>query len=500
MTGDHSFVSRFACIHGHFYQPPRENPWTGKVERQDSAAPYHDWNVRITAECYAPNAAARVLDAAGNEIARVNNYARISYDFGPTLLSWLETEAPQVYAAVLEADRAGHGAMAQAYNHIILPLANARDRATQVIWGRKDFVHRFGREPEGMWLPETAVNICTLEDLAAAGILFTILAPNQAKRVRRFGSRQWQDVSGGHVDTRRAYEVRLPSERRVTVFFYDAALAQAVAFEGLLDDGRRLAQRLIGQFDGRRKEAQLASVATDGESYGHHHRYGEMALASALRVLEAQPDVTATNYRAFLASHPPANEVEIVEDSSWSCVHGVERWRADCGCNSGGNPGWRQTWRAPLRSSLDWLRDQLVPAYQRAVQKFLWNSWAARNDYIEIVLDRSPAVAAAFLSRHQRYPLNTREQREVWNLLELQRQALLMYTSCGWFFDDISGIEASQVLAYAARAVELARETLGLDLEPEFMRRLEAAPSNVTAFGNGRAVYEAQLRRRPVPA
>ncbi|MGH9483127.1 MAG: DUF3536 domain-containing protein, partial [Terriglobales bacterium] len=310
---DRSFVSRFACIHGHFYQPPRENPWTGKVEREDSAAPYHDWNARITAECYAPNAAARVLDAQGREIARENNYARISFDFGPTLLSWLETEAPEVYAAVLAGDRAAHGAMAQAYNHIILPLANARDRATQVIWGRRDFIHRFGREPEGMWLPETAVNPATLEDLAAAGIRFTLLAPRQARRVRRFGARTWQDVAGGGIDTRRAYEVRLPSERRIAVFFYDAAVAQAVAFEGLLDDGLRLARRLLALLDPRRKEHQLASVATDGESYGHHHRYGEMALASALRCLDAQSEVAVASYRAFLAGSPPAYEVELTE-------------------------------------------------------------------------------------------------------------------------------------------------------------------------------------------
>jgi len=480
---------RCLCIHGHFYQPPRENPWTGRIEEQPSAHPYHDWNERIAAECYAPNAAAR-LDGAS---VFVNNYARISFDFGPTLLSWLEGSAPEAYAAILEADRAAHGAMAQAYNHMILPLANDRDRATQVLWGARDFRHRFGREPEGMWLPETAVSTAALEDLAAAGIQFTVLAPRQAWRVRRFGSRQWHNVGGARVDPRRPYEVRLPSERRITVFFYDAGLAQAVAFEGALDDGARLAQRLVEALGGYPPapagDARLASVATDGESYGHHHRFGEMALASALRALEQRSEVGLTNYRSFLASHPPAYEVELVEHSSWSCEHGVERWRADCGCNAG-TPGFHQAWRGPLRVALDWLRDQLAPAYQRAAQAYLWDPWSARNDAVALALDPSPAGRRAFLARHARYPLNPREQEAVAKLLEMQRHAMLMYTSCGWFFDDISGIEAVQILAYAARAAQLAAEVLGLDLEPELLRRLAAAPSNRPEYGTGRGVYE----------
>ena len=497
MSGDRQFVTQFVCIHGHFYQPPRENPWSGRVERQESAQPYHDWNDRITAECYAPNAQARILDKRGRLLATQNNYARISFDFGPTLLSWLQAEAPQVYAAVLAADRSAQGAMAQAFSHMILPLANARDRATQVIWGSRDFVHRFGREPTGMWLPETAVNLATLEDLATAGIQFTILAPRQARRVRRFGSRQWQDVAGGRVDARFPYEIRLPSERRIAVFFYDAAIAQDVAFGGLLHDGHRLATRLAEVGGSRRREPQLISVATDGESYGHHHRFGEMALASALRSLIARPEVALSNYRAFLATHPPVREVEIVENSSWSCVHGLERWRSDCGCNSGGRPGWHQAWRAPLRAALDWLRDQLAPAYQHAAAQLLWNAWSARNDFIELVLDESPKVAAAFLARHARYPLNAREQERVWSLLQVQRHAMLMYTSCGWFFDDVSGIETAQILSYAAHAIDLAAAALDLSLESEFARRLEAAPSNDPRWGNARAVYEAQLRRRP---
>ncbi len=498
MIGESHVPRPSICIHGHFYQPPRENPWLGTIERQPSAAPYHDWNERIAAECYRPNAAARILDNAGNPLATSNNYSRISFDFGPTLLTWLELAAPDVYAAVIAADRLAHNAMAQAYNHMILPLAHPRDRATQVIWGSRDFAHRFGREPEGMWLPETAVDLDSLEDLAAAGIRFTILAPRQARRVRRFGGSRWQDVSGGRVDPHFAYQVRLPSERHITVFFYDAGVSQSVAFEGLLNDGRAFGARLAEAFDARRREAQLVSIATDGESYGHHHRFGEMALAAALRFLDERPEALVTNYRAFLATHPPVREVEIVDNSSWSCVHGVERWRADCGCNSGGFPMWHQAWRAPLRSALDWLRDHLAPAFQQAAAKMLWNPWAARNDYIDVLLDRSPASETRFLRHHARRELAPQERELLWNLLEMQRYAMFMYTSCGWFFDDISGIEAAQILAYAARAVELARQCLGLDLEPSLLRRLALARGNVPQYPDGRAVYQEQLRRRPV--
>ncbi len=485
---------KVVCIHGHFYQPPRENPWTGVIDRQASAQPFHDWNERVAAECYTPNAASRLLDEHGNLIATNNNYAQMSFDFGPTLLSWLEAHAPETYAAVLAADRENHGAVAQAYNHIIMPLANPRDRVTQIIWGGRDFHHRFGREPEGMWLPETAVDAATLDELAAAGIQFTILAPRQARRVRRFGSTQWRDVSGGRIDPRRAYQVRLPSERDIAVFFYDAGFSQSVAFDGILNDGEKFGARLLDAFDRGRSTPEIVSVATDGESYGHHHRFGDMALAAAFRWLGAHPQVAIGNFRAFLATHPPADEVELIENSSWSCAHGVERWRSDCGCNTGAHPGWHQAWRAPLRAALDWLRDQLAPAYQPAAQVFLWDPWTARDDYIEVLLDPDPAVARAFLGRHARQRLDLRAQKQVWRLLEMQRYCLLMYTSCGWFFDDIAGLEASQILAYAARAIELAGQALSLDLEPEFLRWLDAAPSNDPQVGSGRGVYE-RLRR-----
>jgi alpha-amylase/alpha-mannosidase (GH57 family) len=346
-------------IHGHFYQPPRENPWLEAVETQDSAFPWHDWDARITAECYEPNATARVLDAHERILRIVNNYAAISFNFGATLLSWLESCAPDTYAAILEADRisrdrySGHGcALAQAYNHIILPLASDRDKTTQVRWGVCDFEHRFGRKPEGMWLPETAVDVASLEALAAAGIAFTILEPHQAAGCRPLGSDEWQPVQNA-IDPTMPYLCRLPSGRALTIFFYDGPISRAVAFERLLARGENLAHRLAGAFSDARTHSQLVNIATDGETYGHHHRFGEMALAYALQVIEEQQLARLTNYGEHLEAHPPTHEVEIVESTSWSCAHGVERWRSDCGCNTGASAGWNQQWRAPLRDALN---------------------------------------------------------------------------------------------------------------------------------------------------
>ena len=412
-------MNRAICIHGHFYQPPRENPWLEVVERQESAYPYHDWNERITAECYAPNAAARLLDGAGHVRRTFDNYSRISFNFGPTLLAWLEQCEPQVYQAVIAADRrsrerfGGHGsAIAQAYNHLILPLANRRDLRTQVIWGVRDFEHRFGRRPEGMWLPETAVDLATLEALAEQGIAFTILAPHQARAVRAAGGAGWADARQG-LDTRVPYRCRLPSGRSIALFFYDGALARAVAFERLLASGEGFVSRLLSAFGGGGGAWRLVHLATDGETYGHHHRHGEMALAWALEFLEergARYGVALTNYGQFLAAHPPAAEVEIAEDTSWSCVHGVERWRADCGCQVGGEPGWNQAWRRPLRDALDWLRDAAAPRFEEVARTLLADPWAARDDYVAVVLDRSAESVERFFARHQARPLGPAER------------------------------------------------------------------------------------------
>ena len=488
---------RYVCVHGHFYQPPRENPSLEAIELQDSAYPYHDWNERITAECYAPNATSRILDNEQRIIKLVNNYGMMSFNFGPTLLSWLEDKAPRVYAALQEADKlsshkfGGHGsAVAQAYNHMILPLANRRDKVTQVRWGIADFEHRFKRRPEGMWLPETAANTETLEVLAENGILYTIMAPRQAKRVRRKGGRSWKDVSGDRIDPSRAYLVNLPSKKTISVFFYDGPISQGVAFEGLLNDGKRFADRLLSGFSDTRNWPQLSHIATDGESYGHHHRFGEMALTYALQRIENEKLAELTNYGQFLERYPADHFVEIVENSSWSCVHGIERWRANCGCNSGGHAGWNQEWRALLRAALDWLRDRVNPLFEEKAALLLKNPWDARDEYIQVILNRSDASVDAFFNKHATHALSHEEQVAALKLLEMQRHAMLMYTSCGWFFDELSGLETVQVIHYAGRVVELAKGFVGAEIEPQFLEHLRQAKSNLPEHGDGAQIYE----------
>jgi alpha-amylase/alpha-mannosidase (GH57 family) len=484
--------SRFICIHGHFYQPPRENPWLDAVETQDSAFPYHDWNERITAECYDPNATARILDEKDRIRGIVNNYASISFNFGPTLLSWLQEKSPETYGSILEADRSsrqrfGHGnAIAQAYNHMILPLATERDQRTQVRWGVRDFEHRFGHKPEAMWLPETAVDVPTLEALAAEGLKYTILEPGQAARWRSIDASEWHPANG-HIDPTMPYVCHLPSGREITIFFYDGPISRAVAFEQLLARGEHLAGRLLAAFHESRHHSEIVNIATDGETYGHHHRYGEMALAYAMQVIDARPDVELTNYGRHLAHHPPAHEVEIAERTSWSCAHGIERWRSDCGCNAGGGANWNQQWRTPLRSALDWLRDEVAVVFQREGMRVMRDPWLARDAYIDVILDRSEESVGRFVSEHGLPHANA---STILMLMEMQRNAMLMYTSCGWFFSDVSGIETVQVLHYAARVIQLAERVSGAELEMQFMERLAAARSNVPHRGTARDIYE----------
>jgi alpha-amylase/alpha-mannosidase (GH57 family) len=490
----------FACIHCHFYQPPRENPWLETVESQDSASPYHDWNERIARECYLPNGASRILDS-GRRIAKiVNNYSRISFNFGPTLLSWMEERAPEGYQRILDGDResqsffSGHGAaIAQAYNHIILPLANARDKRTQIVWGLRDFRHRFARDPEGMWLPETAVDTETLEILAAEGIKFTILAPRQAGQLRVDQDSPWIDLEYG-ADSRHPYVCSLPSGRSIGLFFYDGALATAVAFEKLLYSGENFARRLLSHFDPEGDSTQLMHVATDGETYGHHHPHGDMALAFALQYIQENKLARVTNYGQYFELHPPTLEIRIKEKTSWSCAHGVGRWESNCGCNAGGGPGWNQKWRRPLREAFDWLRDSLTADYELNASELLKDPWAARDEYIDAMLDRSVSSVADFVSRHSLRALSAIEQVRALRLLELQRHLMLMYTSCGWFFDEPTGTETVQVLQYAARAVQLGQQLFGRDCEEEFLKRLELVQSNISEFGNGLDIYERFVR------
>ena len=493
---------RFICIHGHFYQPPRENPWLETVETQDSAAPYHDWNERICAECYATNGAARIQNNK-NQITRiVNNYARISFNFGPTLLSWLKENAPRTYRMILDGERrsrksyGGHSsAMAQVYNHVIMPLAGERDRITQIRWGSADYANHYGSPPEGMWLAETAADSRSLELMAEHGIKFTVLAPHQCRRVRALGSPQgdgesWTNTNGASVDTTRPYLVRFASGASIAVFFYNGPASRAIAFEGLLNSGENFAARLKAGFKDS-TQPQLVHVATDGESYGHHHKHGEMALAYALRLLERDRTAKLSNYGGFLEQFPPEYEAQIEENSSWSCVHGVERWRSNCGCN-GGRP-YNQLWRAPLRQALDELRDAIAPLTEFEGGKLFKDVWAARDAYIDVLLNRDAEQVEQFLQAHANHELSDAERIRTLELMEMQRHAQLMYTSCGWFFDDIAGIETVQIIAYAARVLQLARQLFGdlADaLEPAFLARMAEAKSNEAAAGDGAQIYK----------
>jgi alpha-amylase/alpha-mannosidase (GH57 family) len=496
-------MERYICIHGHFYQPPRENAWLEYVEQQNSAYPYHDWNERITAECYLPNASSRILDKEGFIDRMVNNYARMSFNFGSTLLDWMEKNNPEVYQSIIDADRqsreifSGHGsAMAQAYNHIIMPLANHRDRYSQVVWGIRDFEYRFGRKPEGMWLPETAVDLETLDIMAEAGIVFTVLAPHQAFRVRQAGSQSWKNVPDTSIDPTMAYSVNLPSKRKINVFFYDGLLSHAVAFQDILKNGDVFVKTLMGAFSDKRKQPQLVHIATDGETYGHHHRFGDMALAYTLHNIEADKLAKITNYGEFLKKYPPIHEVEIMEKTSWSCVHGVDRWWSACGdtAGAGGHPTWNQEWRTPLRNAFDLLRDTLAPKYEAEAGLYFKDAWAARNGYIDVILDRSPESRDRFFTEYSTHELTDVEKITALKLLELQRHAMLMYTSCGWFFDEISRPESIQVIQYAGRVAQLADELFGNGIEKEFLEILEKAKSNIPEQGNGRRIYERLVR------
>ncbi len=495
---------KWVCIHGHFYQPPRENPWLETVEPQPSAKPYRDWNERITAECYRPNAAARVVNNDGQIINIVDNYERMSFDVGPTLMSWLEEHASDVHGALVEADRAsmarfsGHGsAMAQVYNHVIMPLATARDQATQVRWGITDFVYRYGRKPEGMWLAECAADTASLEALAAEGIVFTVLAPHQAAAWRAPAG-EWQT---GPIETGRVYRCPLPSGRAIDLYFYDGSTAQAVAFERLLANGAQYVSRVLGRGAIEGGGPTLCHIATDGETYGHHHRHGDMALAWALARLEAGVGgARLTNYGEFRALVPATWEVKLAEATSWSCAHGVARWRDDCGCHTGGRDGWNQRWRRPLRDSLEWLRGQCEVVLERVGAALFHDVWAARDEYGAVVVARTAEARERFLAAHARHPLAEADRVRALSLMEMARHAMLMFTSCGWFFDELSGIETVQCLQYAARAMELAEAADGEEggqrgaIETAFVERLAAARSNLSEEGDGRSVWTRRVQ------
>ncbi len=489
----------YVTIHGHFYQPPRENPYLNTIERQPSAAPFENWNERIHNECYRPNAFARVLNERGEVVSIVNNYEYLSFNMGATLMSWLKSHDIEVYQRILEADRTsaarlnGHGnAIAQVYNHIILPLANPRDKATQIRWGKADFRARFGRDAEGMWLAETAVDYATLEALINEGIRFIILAPSQAASCRPFATEAdadpaWHEVGGAQIDPTRPYRCFIEDGRSIDIFFYDGPISRDMGFNDVLADSDHFAGRLGQAIKGDRRSCQIISVATDGETFGHHKGGTEKCLAYAFSEEFPRRGWIVTNFAHYLSLCPPTWEVVLKPVTAWSCFHGVDRWQDDCGCGGGG--GWQQKWRRPLRDALDWLRDRLISLYVEAGSQLFRNPWLARDEYIQIILDRSPETVEQFLSHHQSHPLSPAEKIDALRLLELQRHALLMYTSCGWFFEEISRPEGVQILRYASRALELAAEVTGIHLENAFVRRLFLAPSNIDIYQDGAEVY-----------
>ena len=500
-------MNKYLCIHGHFYQPPRENPWSGVIEEQETADPFHDWNERITSECYLPNTQTRILNSQDQPIATVSNYSNMSFNIGPTLLSWMEKFAPDVYQAILEADKksltkfSGHGsAIAQVYNHMIMPLASEHDKKTQVIWGIKDFEYRFKRKPEGMWLAETAVDIKTLEVLAQQDIAFTILSPTQARQVKPIDGKEWTDVSEGTVDTQLPYVCRLPSGKSIVLFFYDGQIANEAAFGKLLKNGIDFANRLIEEFPEHQQKPRLVSIANDGETYGHHHEFGNMALAYMLNHVEQNELAELTVYGEFLANNSPVQEVRIIEDTSWSCFHGIERWKNHCGCRLNLKKKWSQAWRKYLRESLDQLRDQLADLFEQLMANYYDDPWVIRNHYISVILDNSSKKQQSVLWNSSTKDLSEDDQQKIIALLEMQRYAMLMYTSCGWFFDDISGLEAVQILQYAARAMQLAVEAGGENYEDEFLSHLESAKSNIPKMKNGKVIYSLAVKSAMVAA
>lgn len=494
---------RCLCVHAHFYQPPRENPWLDYVSLDPTAHPAHDWNTRICDECYRPNQAARLIDGSGKIAYITNNYRHLSFNVGPTLHSWINQKDPTLAQSIVEADRNAAielgrgGAVAQAYNHMIMPLANHQDKQTQTRWGIRDFEYRFNRKPAGIWLPETAVDLETLEVLAANGIEFTILAPHQCAAVKE-PTGEWSPTYGGAaLDISRPYVQHLPSGKKITLIFYQGSVAHDIAFGGLLSSGDRFAEALMHLVPDK-GEPSLVTIATDGETYGHHHRYGEMALARAFQIINnSSSNVLTTNIAAFLEKYPATWECRIQENTSWSCAHGIERWRSDCGCHTGGEFGWHQQWRAPLRDALDVLRDSIDELYEKHVKKICDSPWQLRDDAIELYLPGTSELSAQASFEHKKTFLNRRygslssaAQTQLLSLLEAQRMRSFMYTSCGWFFNDIAGIETRQILAYAIRASELVHRTAGVDLTPRFLKQLEAAKGNAHEAETGRAVVE----------
>lgn len=494
----------YVTIHGHFYQPPRENPWTDVIEKQPSAALYHDWNDRILHECYLPNSAAEIKNEHGTVLKTINNYEYLNFNFGPTLLQWIKEKYPDVYEKIIEADKNsikkhhGYGnAIAMCYNHIIMPLANERDKITQVKWGIKDFEHHFGRTPESIWLPETAVNYDTIDVLINEGMKYIILDVSQALSYRGIGNKKWIDVSNGSINPQQAYKCysKRNHDKFINVFFYDGPISRAAAFEDILKNSYNLLNRINLALTPTHRGDRIVSLATDGETFGHHKKFAEMTLAYFFDELAPKNELKIVNFGEYLAKHHPKHEVilrtgENDEGTSWSCPHGVKRWYKDCGCRTGGEEGWNQKWRTPLRDSLIWLRDELINIYETEGSKYFIDVWNARNDYVKLISDNSDKAAEDFYFDNTYRSLTNEGKKTCIKLLEMQKYAMFMFTSCGWFFSEISGIETVQILQYASKAIDLAKEITGSSLEAQFIEKLEPALSNIDKYKNGKGVWE----------
>lgn len=500
-------------VHGHFYQPPRDNPWTDEVPLEPSAAPFPNWNARINAECYRANAYARVYGHDDRIRAMTNNYERISFNFGPTLARWIDRHDPRTMARIRAGDAAQvarlgvGGALAQVWGHPIAPLLSPVDRRTQILWGLQDFKRRFGRDAEGIWLPETAVDPQTLEALIDAGLTYTILAPEQVAAVRAPGS-GWTTVDRDSLDTGRAYRWLHSdgSGRSITLAVFDGALSRDLAFGNAVRDAATFVHRIRAAAGRSRVEGRrLVIAASDGELYGHHKKFADLTLAYATTIEAQTHGVEVTNLAAYLAAEPATWEADLAkgphgEGTAWSCSHGLGRWRRHCGCamRSSAESGWSQAWRGPLRDALDLLRDRTVTFFEDAASDLFVDPWGTRDAYGTVLDD--PIDARSLLLREGGRPRLAGGEiaalDQAHRLMEMQRSALAMYASCGWFFDDIGGLESGIVLRHAAHLMDLWRTVGGKPPESEFLEVLASARSNQADHGTGADVFRRQSAGR----
>lgn len=499
----------YLVIHGHFYQPPRENPWTDTIEKQDSAYPFHNWNEKIIDECYLPNCYSKVVDSSNKIMHIVNNFEFINFNIGPTLFSYIEKNFPNVYKKIIEGDKLsqehnnGFGnAIAQAYNHIIMPLAKRRDKITQIKWGVQEFEYRFRRKPESMWLPETAIDSETADLLIDEGLKYIILSPHQALKYRKLGAKDWTNVSEKPIPPYQPYRLfkkdskgNTITEKYIDIFFYNAKLSNDISFGNILTNADWLADEITKNINPDLPPTQLISIATDGEVYGHHKKFADMCLSAFIKHSAPERGIKIINFANFLNMYPPSSEVELSPGSeglgtSWSCAHGVGRWFRDCGCHTGGQPGWNQKWRKPLRDAFDKLNESLVELYEFEGKKYFKKIWEVRDDYISILLNPVQENKTKFLQKHLHSKHLLKEKSKALRLLETQKYMLYMYTSCGWFFSELSGIETLQNLKYAAKAISLASHFDEFILSSEYYDFLEQAKSNLDNRKNGRQLYQ----------